>query len=110
MAKYDDEEIGESGLTEREEETLPDWAQERILELRKETIPKFVKNSLLDKVSFDIDGQIVNATIQEVHAEGGKRSFIALTSQESLSVLPRAANSVAIVPRGLFDEKSPSTD
>ena len=36
MSSYDDEKVQDSGLTEREAETLPNWAQERIAGLRRE--------------------------------------------------------------------------
>ena len=112
MAKYDDDEVRESGLTEREEETLPEWAQDRIKGLRAETQepPQYVQGGMLDKARFEIDGRFVDASIRFVSVEDGKVAYLDLTSQDSLSVLPRSSNSVAIVPRGLVDEKTPSTD
>lgn len=111
MASYDDGTISDdSGLTEREEQTLPEWAQSRIKNLREIKPPKYVQGGLLDKVTFDVDGKTIYASIKTLAVGEDEVTYLDLTSPDSLSVLPRSANSVAIVPRGLIGEKSHSTD
>lgn len=110
MASYDDVEVKESGLTEREESTLPEWAQERIKNLREVKPPKYVQGGLLDKVTFEVDGKTLYASIKTLAIGADEMTYLDLTSPDSLSVLPRSANSVAIVPRGLIDEKSHPTE
>lgn len=51
MGEYNDSRVKANGLTEREEETLPNWAQERLSDLRGKTSQLKQENNALREVS-----------------------------------------------------------
>lgn len=123
MAKQlDDTEIQESGLTEREEKQLPQWAQERLAKLRgsldseKKTgisygdihgpSPKFLKDGPFDPIRFTIDDKAVDLFRKTV----GEHEYVLVNSSSSLTIIPLSTNSAAFVPQGLDAEIFRSTD
>lgn len=125
MADYDDKKVkASSGLTEREEETLPQWAQERLSDLRAKTEqlrqennalreasdapndkssvsygdvendPHYLPDGSFDAVRYQIGDGHIDVRLKEV------AGALELAGSEDLSFSPQATNVIRIGLRG----------
>lgn len=122
MADIDDETLLESGLTEREEKKLPQWAKDRLAALRESldndeptkvlygdidgVSPKFLNDGPFNPVRFVIDDKNVDLFRKSF----GEYEYVLVNSNSSLTVVPLSSNSVALVPHGFDGKIFRSTD
>ena len=122
MSDYDDKKVKASTqLTEREEETLPNWAQERVSELRNkvhqlkqennglkeqdstrpeksevsygdvENDPSYLPDGSYDAIRYSLESGHIDVRLKDV---GG--GVLELSGSEDLSFAPQATNVIRI--------------
>ena len=122
MSSYDDKQVKAStGLTEREEETLPQWAQERLSDLRNkanqlkqennglkeqdstrpekgkvsygdvENDPSYLPDGSYDAIRYSLESGHIDVRLKDV---GG--GVLELAGSEDLSFAPQATNVIRI--------------
>lgn len=124
MSDYDDKKVKANGLTEREEETLPNWAQQRLSDLRGnvsrlkqenlglkeqdstrpekskvsygdvENAPSFLPDGGYDAVRYSIGEGHIDVRLKETDG------VLELAGSEDLSFAPQATNVIRIGLRG----------
>ena len=120
MSDYDDKFVKKSGVTEREEETLPNWAQEKLSDLRRinsrlkqennglkaqdgaapeksavsygdvENDPSYLPDGSFDAVRYKIGDGHIDVRLKEVSGA------LELAGSEDLSFVPQATNVIRI--------------
>lgn len=118
MSEYDDKQVKASGLTEREETQLPQWAQERLSDLRGinsqlkqennglkaqdgaapeassvaygdvENDPSYLPDGSFDAIRYFLDEGHIDVRLKGVHLE--------LAGSEDLGFVPQATNVIQI--------------